>query len=168
MTPPKGIVPQPIQLEAPADEVAGGPVDKGRGGDQDHRVAVQIAVKLEIILKMYKRLLQLEVGTGLIESEAMGIVYERLVGPTGHASLIDEDIMDPGQDKCQTETELKLRKTRVRDTAECCWRDKQLVRKLVQIRIDSVKPQWKKAKAMLSQKMRDLATVCTREEMKVK
>ena len=47
-----------------------------------------------------------------------------------------------------------------------CWRDRQLVRKLVQLRLDAIGPQWKKSKQLLSQKLRDMAAVLPRDKMK--
>ena len=161
-TPPSGDVePQTCQINTPADKVAGGPKDKGQGGQ--HCQAVQNIVKLEVIKRMYARLLKLEVGTGMIESEAMKMVWERTSGPTGHGSLM---LLDQVENKKHCQDVGELLRESVNSTVNCCWRDRGLIRKLVQMRLNTITPQWKKAKTVLTQVMRDMAMTATKEEVK--
>ena len=94
--------PTDLLRESPAEQSAGSPPlgkRRGIGLLQEHQQAAEVATRLEILHKMYKRLVKIEVGTGLIESEMFGMVWEKSAGPTGHASL-----SRAGQDDC-TESE---------------------------------------------------------------
>ena len=159
-------MPTPVIEEAPAQHVAGGPKDKGR--DQElHRQAVEVAVRLEIVLGMYRRLLKLQVGTGMIESEAMSMVWERTIGLTGHGSLMVLDVKEKEEMQCLNESELSELKNGMNlSGGKICWRDRLLIAKLIQLRIDAIGPRWKKSKEALSQELRRMSAGRTKEEMK--
>ena len=177
--------PQPNDVKSPAEQVAGPNLDKRREHVQEHLHAAEVATRLNVLSKMYKQLLRCQVGTGAIESEAMLIVWERSPGPMGHASLLSQCTVS-GMNLSEMyweEEELveevrsgKIRKEKESEEEKVCepvtspgtmfWQDKSLIRKLVQLRLDSVNKKWRQSKASLSETMRKLAIGSTREEMR--
>ena len=95
-------------------------------------------------------------------------MWERSSEPTGHGSLVvDGSEKLGGGDKSEDKNEGTGKGvTRGLETGQMCWRDKTLLRKLLQLRLDVVAKQWKVAKAKLSEVMRGMAMVMTREEVK--
>ena len=58
-----------------------------------------MTVRLEVITRMYKVLMKLGVGTGVVKAEAAKIVREKTCGPTGHP-LLREAITEEKQLFC--------------------------------------------------------------------
>ena len=138
--------------EAPAQHRAGGrPKDQERQGRCID--AATLVTGLEVTVRMYRKLVNLGVGTGVVEAEAGKIVWERLCGPTGHHLLMKDREQET---QCRTEDELKIKE---KEQERKCWRDENLVRKLLRIRLSGVRAEEKRAKKILEQEIKSLTSV---------
>ena len=115
-------------------------------------------MKLEVLCIMYKDLIKRGVGTVTIESEMMRQVHERESGPTGHRLIATERACDEQKD---VERELG-------EKNECslsqCWREPKIVRKLLSLRKRVISTQLAKAKKVLRDELRLLASISTRQK----
>ena len=101
--------------------------------DEEERVdeAARLSTRLEALHRMYQRLSKVSMGTGIVEAEAMQVVWEKMCGPTGHTSLMqDQDLERYNNNKSECSEEVKR-----------CWRDPEVVRALLALRMTSVKEQ---------------------------
>ena len=138
-----------VVVPAPALERAGGQTD---GSDDVMTVivkAAEVVSRLEVLLRLYVQLARAGVGMSRIGSEGMDIVREHLGGPTGLWVLREEKERRVGGLK-------GVRATGDRDSrpessadsevnSDCavidtkCWRDIGVVKRLVEIRTETVK-----------------------------
>ena len=102
---------------------------------------------------MYKTLLKISVGMNLIESEAMRMIKECVVGPTGHQLLVTN--VEGGGDE-EDPAEVSVFST----SQDRCWRDPKLVRKLTSVRIRTVTAKLRQARKVLADELRYLAVTC--------
>ena len=159
VTPPPHLGPsqQSIVTTTSAPEGAGGPTVKSRR--EELFALTMVSTKLEVLCKMYERLLRSGSGTGTIESEAMSIVWERMIGPTGHPLIVNA-LSDNklSQEDCDT--------VMIMESDGQCWRDVELVRSLVRVRLEVVRKQWKESQSKHSTSARVLSVTTNKTEMK--
>ena len=159
VTPEEHCAPNLDSMKTPADLRAGGPIiDEWQDKGTRIRQEAELVARLEAVKRMFLTLVDRSVGTNVIEAEMMGMVKEKLVGPTGHR------ILQKDQDRVnQRMTENEFDSQNETDDREC-WRDLKLVKTLTKMRLKTVKGQLGKARTALADTLRHVTTTCTKDK----